>query len=362
MGNNIKLFNSVSDQNAFRNGLNYVEPHVSCTIDGENVQYNRRYDKEYLTVTALENGYFNIRPRIYEYEGFSSAEMSINIDYKVNNGSWEHLPYDEFGYWDYNTPSVIITVSAGDNIYFRGTNNYLSKVSSRSINEHYYINFGSSYENHPNVEFKICGNILSLFYGDNFTNYTMFPTLSTLTDQSSVGGLFSHSELVSAKNLILPNEVENETYQLPAMEELTLFSNCQKLVDSPKFPATTLATGCYCKLFWNCTSLVNAPELPAENIENACYTAMFYGCTSLQKAPDLIATRLSPKYSPYASMFQGCSSLNYVKCLATDPNEDRLYSWLDGVSATGTFIKKNNVNWSTGVSGIPSGWTVETVE
>jgi len=35
--------------------------------------------------------------------------------------------------------------------------------------------------------------------------------------------------------------------------------------------------------------------------------------------------------------------------------------WVDGVptGASGTFVKKSGVSWPTGISGIPSGWTVQ---
>jgi hypothetical protein len=39
-----------------------------------------------------------------------------------------------------------------------------------------------------------------------------------------------------------------------------------------------------------------------------------------------------------------------------------LNNWVSNVSATGTFVKSKDATWSvTGVSGIPEGWTVETV-
>ena len=45
----LKLFSSVAEQDAFRNGSDYVEPHVSCIEDGSSVKYNKRplnYDIE----------------------------------------------------------------------------------------------------------------------------------------------------------------------------------------------------------------------------------------------------------------------------------------------------------------------------
>lgn len=42
MTNYLKLFSSVSEQDAFRDGEDYVEPHVSCIEDGTSVKYNKR--------------------------------------------------------------------------------------------------------------------------------------------------------------------------------------------------------------------------------------------------------------------------------------------------------------------------------
>ena len=85
---------------------------------------------------------------------------------------------------------------------------------------------------------------------------------------------------------------------------------------------------------------------------------MFSGCTSLTTAPELPATTLA--IGCYLGMFNNCSSLNTVKCLATDISANNCTNtWTYGVSATGTFIKSANMSsWTTGTSGIPSGWTV----
>ena len=86
---------------------------------------------------------------------------------------------------------------------------------------------------------------------------------------------------------------------------------------------------------------------------------MFYGCTSLVTAPTLPATTLATYC--YRYMFYSCSSLNYIKCLATDISATNCTSsWLKGVASSGTFVKAASMtSWTTGISGIPSGWTVQ---
>ena len=86
---------------------------------------------------------------------------------------------------------------------------------------------------------------------------------------------------------------------------------------------------------------------------------MFQGCTKLTTAPVLPATNL--KVNCYQNMFNGCTKLNYIKCLATDISAyNCTYNWVDGVAPTGTFVKAAGMSrWTTGIKGIPTGWTVQ---
>lgn len=138
-----------------------------------------------------------------------------------------------------------------------------------------------------------------------------------------------------------------------------MFSSCSSLTDAPRLPATTLANYCYCAMFWGCPALIVAPELPATTLAEGCYWAMFQDCVNLTTAPTLPATSLVK--TCYEELFLGCTNLNYVKCLATDITaEDCLLNWMDGVAATGTFVKAPDMEaWPSGVSGIPEGWTVQ---
>ena len=152
----------------------------------------------------------------------------------------------------------------------------------------------------------------------------------------------------------------------PELPALTLASNCYQsafegctsLVNAPQLPATEMKPNCYRSLFFGCTSLVNAPELPATTLAEGCYRSLFNGCTSLTIAPDLLAPTLV-SYC-YAYLFNACTSLNSVKCTATSGvgSNNSTAEWLWNVSPTGTFTKESGVTWETGVSGIPSGWTV----
>ena len=106
--------------------------------------------------------------------------------------------------------------------------------------------------------------------------------------------------------------------------------------------------------------MVQAPELPATTLASYCYQYMFEGCTSLTTAPELPATTLEKRC--YESMFKGCTKLNYIKAMfITTPSASYASNWVNGVAATGTFVKNSAATWNVrGVNGIPSGWTITT--
>ena len=154
----------------------------------------------------------------------------------------------------------------------------------------------------------------------------------------------------------------------PELPATTLAENCYNnmlcrcsITTAPQLPATTLANRCYSMMFYGCNSLVEAPDLPALTLKSYCYGNMFEGCTSLEKAPVLPAVSLNGTYC-YYYMFRNCSKLNYVKALfKTLPSTSYTTNWLSGVAASGTFVKSADATWSgTGVSMVPSGWTIVT--
>ena len=149
---------------------------------------------------------------------------------------------------------------------------------------------------------------------------------------------------------------------------VSMFEGCVRLEQAPALPATTLGKGCYLRMFYGCTLLVKAPALPATSLPDAlgsggaytasfgCYSDMFGECRSLVKAPALPATTLGG--TCYGWMFYRCTSLNEIRVSATDISADRCTeNWMQGVSSPGDFYCNPDTAWTTGESGIPSGWT-----
>ena len=149
------------------------------------------------------------------------------------------------------------------------------------------------------AQFEAEGNIMSLLYGDNFSGQTVLPVTTNETGQTFHNLFLNCTGLTSVENLILP--------------------------------ATTLRFMCYACMFSGCTQITKAPELPATTLESGCYDYMF----------------------------EECENLEYIKCLATTIDSNYTYEWVQGVAETGTFVKASSASWTTGIDGIPSGWTVE---
>ena len=136
-----------------------------------------------------------------------------------------------------------------------------------------------------------------------------------------------------------------------------MFSGCTSLTEAPVLPVTNLsgANSCYRWMFAGCTSLTTAPELPATVLDVSCYTGMFAGCTGLTASPILPAPAIAN--SSYNGMFRDCRNLSTITCLLTAGTS--IYNWVKNVAATGTFYKNPSAtNWTTGINGIPDGWTV----
>ena len=218
-------------------------------------------------------------------------------------------------------------------------------------------------------------------YESMFENCKSLTTAPSLPATTLASGCYSYmfsgcKSLTTAPALPATTLANNCYYQM--------FGYCTNLTTAPELPTTTLASGCYNYMFSGCTNLTAAPALPATALADYCYSNMFSGCTNLTTAPAITAAKLASNcYSYmfsdckslttapelpaktlmsycYERMFMNCTKLNYIKMLATNISATGcLSNWVNGVSSTGTFVKnKRMTSLPTGVSGIPSGWTV----
>lgn len=291
------------------------------------------WEERYLTFEPLNEGVSTIG----FYMNPDSNIMNLEIEYSFDKETWDRFESDD----DY--APIFVSVEKGQKLYCRGINS--GGISDDSD----FYNYFSQNDNH---KWKVYGNLYSIIdyrTMDNVQNACPFIGLF-----GEIENEYSILKIIDAKNLVLPAKTLTiECYRC-------MFQNNTSLQIAPKvLPATTLKENCYVSMFEGCESLIATPELPATVLKDGCYNSMFKGCTSLTTAPELPASTL--QYESYYEMFYGCTKLNYIKCLALDIQANGCTSyWLYGVYSTGTFVKDSTMsNWTSGVSGIPSGWTIK---
>ena len=324
------------------------------------------------TVSIFSSGPQPLDPtEPFYFENTSNTDGNIGFTKNGSPGTGT-LVYYSTDKTNWSTATVsensLIPIQAHTKVYFKRTNAF-------AVNNSNYWYFRTTLL----TSCSVGGNIMSLLYGTNFTGSEttipsdvnggylqyLFRGISTLTDASrlmlpatTIRSRCYEGMFADCGYLITPPETLPAT-TLTEYCYYKMFNGCISLTITPELLGTTLNVKCYANMFESCSALTTAPELPATTLAANCYATMFKNCTSLVQAPVLPATTLQ-NYC-YYDMFRFCSSLNYIKCLATSINASGcLDNWVNGVSATGTFVKDVNMSsWSTGVNGIPSGWTVQ---
>lgn len=303
--------------------------------------------REYLTFDIKSSG--NIR-----WRNIGGKMNDSPIEYQLNNGPWTEIhSYD----------GTTIAVASGDVLKFRGDNDtYAGSQSGENTS------FSGS-----TATFEVRGNIMSLFDSVNYADVT------SITKSWALQNMFAGcTGLTHAFDLVLP-----ATYVSGWATYEGMFAGCKSLVDAPELPLMTMRNFTYSRMFAGCTSLVTPPELPATTLEVSCYRYMFADCTALTSTPSVLpASNVSQEaysymfrnctnitsaniaatacgYQSLYCMFSGCTKLNNVTCMLTYLGTSATTKWMYSVSATGTFTKNSSMtSWSTGINGIPSGWTV----
>lgn len=349
--------------------------------------------KDYLRTVARGSGTITLTIG----SAVTTSQMT-SIAYSTNGTSWTTL-----NNVDDTTITASVNVSSGDTVYWKGSGVQTAIAAPSLMRIPYNATIFSA-----DTAFDVEGNAMSMLFGDNFegeefdsgTTYHLsglFYSATTLVNASGMtlpastvydndyNDMFNGcTGLTSAPSVLPATTIGGSSYKrmfrgctslvvAPSMSVTTfsgeqscsdMFNGCSGLASAPEvLPATTLTFRSYYYMFQNCSSLTSAPVLSATTLASNCYQGMFYGCTSLTTAPALPATTLVA--SCYTSMFQNCTSLNYIECNADtyyNSATSATYNWVNGVAASGKFIKNNsNTWWTTGNHGIPTGWSVGTL-
>ena len=330
----------------------------------------------------------NIRAVCFKADGEQTVAITkvgsapaITMQYSYDGVNWDA--------WDL-TP---LPFGGNTKVYVRGVGNHSFGKDNSNYNK---ITFGTdSYvyvsgiaealidgENEV-LTAKATGLLRNLFYQQTALRSAESLRLETTTVSSAYLTTYALMFAECTNLLYAPKALSIESFG-SGYECASMFQGCTSLLTAPELPATTLSQYCYQSMFQgctslltaskimamttahgsqkgmfkNCTSLVNAHELPATNLGTGCYAEMFDGCTSLVNAPTLLATTLSPYC--YEHMFRSCKNIKSIKCRAKVKANSATSGWLDySESPSGTFYGYSEYGWSTGPSGIPSGWTFE---
>lgn len=370
---------------------------------------------DFFTITALASGDIQISiPGNVILQSQDGKEFipfkSISYSKDLINWKTEYPKSTIRGKESDGYRTINIPVNKDDKVYLKGdalcwyTN--CNGTSTRSSNNNLHIA--------STAKFSISGNILSLFYEDNFKNYNTFPKIpsgeyGSYNPRHFPYVFYKSTFLYDARELKLPNDAPELCYygtfqgctslkfpmkSLPAlspkMMAYTSMFQESGIVETPEILAEEVEASTFKTTFYNCKSLTKCTSsLKPKLLYNSSYNQMFKGCTSLIKAPEIQATHhdASGNYhmgqmfsgctsltsSPslkiqtlgkqgYYQLFYGCKNLNKIEMLATDVSATEcLSSWVNGVASVGTFIKSSTATWNiNGVNGIPSGWTVQT--
>ena len=365
----LKYFTNHDDYEQYIADTKGKLPNVSYCENVKDVHYNPYSDEhKHLTFIALEDGTIK-----FEINQETNTDLIRSISYSTDNGkTWtttenqdnkeEHL-------------QITVPVSEGDKVLWKGD---ATTLCQEVTGTGYVTLTSSSFVIPTNVDVR--GNVMSMLYGDDFEDK------KTLTEISQLAALFCDwrghlsNRIINAKNLSLPaTTLTRGCYQemfagceymltAPKLPATTMATNCYQymfdynssLIETPKLPAMQLASGCYYRMFRHCTTITKSPKLPATTLYASCYREMFGYCTNLEHAPELPALELVTDC--YRSIFYDCHKINYIKAMfLTTPVIALTRNWVNGVAATGTFVKNANATWDvTGVNGVPTGWTVRT--
>ena len=295
-------------------------------------QQEHDYSLDYFTIESLQDS------NEIKMQRSGSPDNPI-LSYSLDDGET----------WTTTTISGTVTfgtINAGQKIIFKGNN----KTLETAWNSYNYFN--------ATKQFKVYGNIMSLFNGDDFkTNYEFNNSVT-----HHCAGLFRTTYIVDASNLILP------ALTLCSSSYNGMFRGATNLVYGPKvLPALNVPTDGYSSMFEGCTGLVEAPEILATNVSgNTALNRMF--CmnrdkkvtAAMTKSPILRITNPSSYHNVYQQLFAGNGNITEVTILAQGTNLS-FANWLANTNTSGGVIRKlSTTTLTSGNNGVPSNWTTET--
>ena len=311
---------------------------AKLVIDSENIdQINYAVANQ----TLAANTYYSISRSTLSYKGFTITGISNGTTITFNYDGIEYSLDDGDNWIPYTAK---FTLNADDIACIRGNRtNYENNGGGD-----YGIPAGKPIFD-ASKKCYISGNIMSLLADeDNITESAFHGAFSKGSSKA-----VDYIDINPDEPLILP------VTMLASKCYMQMFRNCTSLTRAPQFRVEGTAYRCCYNMFRDCSNLtdISGIELPAMTLSQDCYRELFRLCKKLTgAAPKLPAPTLVQEC--YRQMFSD-SKITSIICLATDISaKDCLNTWMSNISNSGTFYRAPGVTYPTGISGIPSNWTV----
>lgn len=315
-------------------GLNLIGE-LPEEFDSNNIQvFSRRIARlnEYTTVQQISYNYsFYETPIPLTLKSTGNTTVTLRADgspdavvlsSRINNGEWTSYSVGDS-----------ITLTDGDEVSFKGTNDHFSKTTN---DKYRFVVQGDG-------TIEAFGNVKSLIGEESTMNNYCFNKL-----------FYSCAKLTDTSKLVLPDkDLTDSCYH-------SMFADCTSLISAGQLPAKIISNACYQNMFSGCVNLVKGPSiLPAMTTYAYCYADMFRNCSSLTAAPKLPAKSIAGTYC-YSGLFRDCTVLSSVEVGLTSWSSDTTttHKWVYNIAINGTFTKPSDLSETYGDNYIPNGWTV----
>ena len=307
-------------------------------------QHSNPYESMYLTLEALDTGTI----------GMDGNGRSFSFDVSVDGGqTWTTKTLNS------SSDAVGVSVNSGDKVMFRHNGNWSSGATKEwqgSASDFWYnnnIHFSAT------CPYKVYGNIMSMWWGDNFVGKTTFQdygsSSSTATWTYKMLGLFAEKTqtfvtvsqnpnnmirppwplptpgynssdreyhcLVDAENLVIPldgkEQVGYSQNKHMTYTYFCMFYNCICLQKAPKwFNPTYVGEHDFDYTFANCWSMGSAPidfDCYMDFLTGECFFKTFENCFWLVDGPKIFRPwyNMNTMYGGTAS-HKECGSANIL--------------------------------------------------
>ena len=302
----------------------------------------------------------NTRQPVKEHEINKRDYSNDPLGFKVYDGTLqfcftyskyqytETIPYPPILYYSFNKRNwtlwsdiyTPIEVQSGETLYLYGSeNNCFSNLDNIAT---YRYGQQIKLKVIGNGKFDATGNFLSIMNPDINTPVDLTLTSQQCTYDGSHKGFarfksfFSNiTQLYNAKDLhIKCYKMSDNNYSI---DFGYFFEGC-----------TNLQTGCV---------FDNTVYVPLTYSSQAFAIAMYWGCTNLREST--IPPVGTTGNRMLESLFQNCTNLHKITHNNSLPSLNYT-GFSSGVGNTGDFYNLGGATYTTGITGIPSGWTIHT--